>query len=59
MVKLYAGSEPEVLKKDFYHSLLAAFEPAEVEYQLSVNGLAELSVMVVSDRHMIICGEKI
>jgi len=58
LVELYAGSEPEVLKKDFYNSLLAAFEPKEVEYQLSMSNLAELSVTVVSDRHMIICGEK-
>lgn len=58
MVELYAGSEPEVLKKDFYNSLLAAFEPAEIEYQLSMSRLSELSVTVVSDRHMIICGEK-
>ena len=58
LVELYAGSEPEVLKKDFYNSLLAAFEPAEVEHQLSMSGLSELSVTVVSDRHMTICGEK-
>ena len=58
LVELYAGSEPEVLKKDFYNSLLAAFEPKEVEYQLSMSNLSELSVTVVSDRHMIICGEK-
>ena len=58
LVELYAGSEPEVLKKDFFNSLLAAFEPREVEYQLSLCGLSELSVRVVSDRHMIICGEK-
>lgn len=58
LVELYAGREPEVLKKDFYNSLLAAFEPKEVEYQISMSNLAELSVTVVSDRHMIICGEK-
>jgi hypothetical protein len=58
LVELYADGEPEVLKKDFYNSLLAAFEPAEVEHQLSMSGLSELSVTVVSDRHMTICGEK-
>jgi hypothetical protein len=58
LVELYAGGEPEVLKKDFYNSLLAAFEPKEIEHQLSMSRLAELSVTVISDRHMIICGEK-
>jgi trans-aconitate methyltransferase len=58
LVELYADGEPEVLKKDFYNSLLAAFEPKEVEYQLSMSKLSELSVTVVSDRHMIICGER-
>jgi SAM-dependent methyltransferase len=58
LVELYAGGEPDVLKKDFYNSLLAAFEPREVEYQLSKNNLSELSVSVVSDRHILICGEK-
>jgi len=58
LVELYAGAEPDVLKEDFYNSLLAAFEPREVECQLSMNNLSELSVTVVSDRHMLICGEK-
>lgn len=58
LVELYAGAEPEVLKEDFYNSLLAAFEPRELEYQLSMHNLPELSVTVVSDRHMLICGEK-
>jgi hypothetical protein len=58
LVELYADGEPEVLKKDFYNSLLAAFEPKEVEYQLAMSKFSELSVTVVSDRHMVICGEK-
>ncbi len=59
MVEYYAGNEPEVLKRDFYNSLLAAFEPAEVTLQLARCGLAELSVRAVSDRHMIIFGNKV
>ena len=58
LVELYSGAEPDILKEDFYNSLLAAFEPREVESQLSMNNLSELSVTVVSDRHMLICGEK-
>ena len=58
LVHLYSGKEPDVLKKDFYHSLLAAFEPEEVEQQLTVADLPELTLKVVSDRHTIIIGTK-
>jgi len=54
----YSGTEPEILKRDFYNSLLAAFEPAEVEVQLYKAGLSELSVRVISDRHLIVYGWK-
>ena len=57
LVNEYFGSEPEILKKDFYNSLCASFEPAEVEQQLSNIGLAGLSVKIVSDRHLIVYGE--
>jgi SAM-dependent methyltransferase len=58
IVSEYSGNEPELLKRDFYNSLLAAFEPAEVEQQLASVGLSELSVKVVSDRHLIVYGVK-
>lgn len=58
LVNLYSGSEPEVLKKDFYYSLLASFEPEEVKQQLITANLSELSLNVVSDRHIIISGTK-
>ena len=57
LVNEYSGNEPEILKKDFYNSLCASFEPAEVEQQLSNIGLSGLSVKIVSDRHLIIYGE--
>ena len=57
LVEQYSGSEPEILKRDFYNSLLAAFEPREIKQQLACSGLAELSVEVVSDRHLIVYGE--
>jgi 2-polyprenyl-3-methyl-5-hydroxy-6-metoxy-1,4-benzoquinol methylase len=52
----YAEGEPEVLQRDFYNSLLAAFEAGEVQQQLGDAGLAGLAVMSVSDRHIVICG---
>lgn len=58
LVDLYAEGEPEVLKRDFYNSLLAAFEPAEVERHLSASGISGLSVRIVSDRHMVISGTR-
>jgi ubiquinone/menaquinone biosynthesis C-methylase UbiE len=58
LVEYYSGSEPEILKKDFYNSLLAAFEPKEINQQLVCSRLNELSVEIVSDRHLIVYGEK-
>jgi len=56
MVKRYSGSEPAVLRRDFYNSLLAAFTPAEVRRQLQQAGLEELLVEIVGDRHLIVSG---
>jgi SAM-dependent methyltransferase len=56
LVDVYAAGEPDVLRRDFYHSLCAAFEPAEVEAQLAAANLAELSVSVISDRHLAVYG---
>ena len=58
MVESYAAGEPEVLRRDFYHSLCAAFEPREVEAQLEAAGLPELAVAVISDRHLVVHGCK-
>ena len=58
LVNQYSGNEPDVLKEDFCNSLLAAFEPTEVEQQLSAAGLRELSARIVSDRHIIVFGTK-
>ena len=56
LVDAYAAGEPDVLRRDFYHSLCAAFEPAEVEAQLEAANLGELSVSVISDRHLAVYG---
>ncbi|MDH3992373.1 MAG: methyltransferase domain-containing protein [Gammaproteobacteria bacterium] len=54
--KEYAGNEPEVLQKDFFNSLLAAYRPGEVREQLAQHGLDQLRIEVVSDRHFIAFG---
>ncbi|MGH7804714.1 MAG: class I SAM-dependent methyltransferase [Candidatus Binatia bacterium] len=51
----YAAGEAEVLRRDFYHSLLAAFTEEEVRTQLRANGL-DLACAVVSDRHWVASG---
>src|SRR5438477_4351979 len=57
LVRKYSGGEAPILKRDFYHSLLAAFTPSEIEDQLEEAGLEPLLVRVVSDRHLMIFGE--
>jgi len=56
LLREYAGNEPEVLQKDFLNSLLAAYRPDEVRKQLAQQGLNQLRIEVVSDRHFIVCG---
>lgn len=56
LVDEYAAGEPEVLQRDFYHSLCAAFLPEEVEEQMQRAGLRELRVEIISDRHIIVFG---
>lgn len=56
LVRRYAGAEPEILRRDFYHSLLAAFTPEEVRAQLEACGLGQLSVESITDRHLVVYG---
>lgn len=56
LVATYAADAPEVLRRDFRNSLLAAFEPREVVAQLEEAGLTGLDVGVVSDRHLAVFG---
>ena len=56
LVGQYAAGEPDVLRRDFYNSLCAAFEPHEVEAQLAAAGLHGLQVDVFSDRHLAVHG---
>ncbi len=58
VVNEYAAGEPEILRRDFYNSLLAAFEPSEIEAQVAEAGFNELRVEMISDRHLAVFGEK-
>ena len=56
LVDEYAAGEPDILRHDFFHSLLAAYLPEEVAVQLRSAGLARLKVEEISDRHLLIYG---
>lgn len=55
LVDMYTATEPEILRRDFYNSLLAAFSLAEIKKQLADADLP-LSVEKISDRHVFISG---
>jgi len=57
MSEFYAPLPPEVLKRDFFHSLCAAFTLAEVQAQLREAGLGDLRCEMVSDRHWAVSGK--
>ena len=57
LVDEYAAAEPEVLRNDFFNSLLAAYQLDEVRHQLAQAGLGSLHTEQVSDRHWISHGE--
>lgn len=56
LVDEHAAGEPEVLRRDFYNSLLAAFEPGELRRQLEAAGLGHFGVEQISDRHLVVRG---
>ena len=56
IVDTYSGDEPEILRRDFFNSLLAAFRINEVKQQLSACGLHEFTVAQISDRHLVVSG---
>lgn len=56
IVDRYAAKEPEILRRDFYRSLLAAFTEDEVAAQLAEMNLSRLMVDVTDDRHWVVSG---
>jgi ubiquinone/menaquinone biosynthesis C-methylase UbiE len=55
LVETYAASEPDILRRDFYHSLQAAFTLEEIRDQLEQAELP-LNIEQISDRHVLITG---
>ena len=58
LVERYAAGEPAILRRDYYHSLLAAFTVDEVRQQLQEAGLPGLQVEACSDRHLVVWGRR-
>jgi ubiquinone/menaquinone biosynthesis C-methylase UbiE len=56
LMREHAGGEPEILQRDFFNSLLAAYRPEEIAAQLARAGLARFKVEAVGDRHVIVYG---
>ncbi len=57
-VQLYAADASTILQKDFYNSLLAAYTVDEIQQQLITATLDNLTIEVVSDRHVLVWGSK-
>ncbi|NND45384.1 MAG: class I SAM-dependent methyltransferase [Xanthomonadales bacterium] len=55
-VERHAADAPTVLKRDFYHSLLAAYTTDEIAEQLDRAGL-DLQISRPSDRHWMVAGQ--
>ena len=51
-----APDQPEVLRRDFFNSLCAAFTPDEIRSQLAAAGLGTLTVEPVTDYHLTVTG---
>ena len=56
MVQSMSKDEPEILQRDFFNSLCAAFTPGEVRAQLVAAGLTQLQVNTHEPFHMSISG---
>jgi SAM-dependent methyltransferase len=56
MVAATSKDEPEILQRDFFNSLCAAFEPDEVRAQLAESGLGQLQVQTHDPFHLSVSG---
>jgi 2-polyprenyl-3-methyl-5-hydroxy-6-metoxy-1,4-benzoquinol methylase len=56
LMRRHAASAPAVLRRDFSHSLRAAFRPREVADQLTAAGLSHFTVTELGDRHLEVVG---
>ncbi|MGQ0557599.1 MAG: class I SAM-dependent methyltransferase [Nitrospiraceae bacterium] len=56
IVDQYAANDPDILRRDFYNSLLAAFTEDEIGSQLARMNLTRLLIDIPDDRHWVVGG---
>jgi hypothetical protein len=56
IVDEHAADAPEVLRQDFYNSLLAAYTVEEVREQIAASGLKGLELSEPTNRHWLVQG---
>jgi hypothetical protein len=56
LMRRHAARAPAVLRRDFSHSLRAAFRLREVADQLTAAGLSHFTVTELGDRHLEVVG---
>lgn len=56
IVEKYSSADPEILRNDFYNSLLAAYRVDEIRTQLAGTLLSSFKVERISDRHLAVFG---
>lgn len=56
IIESLAGNEAEILKRDFFNSMCAAFEVPEVQEQLARAGITGLKVNALDDIHLVVHG---
>lgn len=56
IVDQYAANEPDILRRDFYNSLLAAFTEDQIGSQLARMNLTRLLIDIPDDRHWVVGG---
>ena len=52
LTETYMGDGPDILREDFFNSLLAAYQLDEVREQLDAAGLGDFNLEETSDRHL-------
>ena len=56
IIDQHAANEPDILRRDFYNSLLAAFTEDEIGSQLARMNLTRLLIDIPDDRHWVVGG---
>ncbi|MFO7900371.1 MAG: class I SAM-dependent methyltransferase [Planctomycetota bacterium] len=56
IVDTYAADESQLLREEYYRSLLSSYTPDEIRQELAAAGLGSLGVAMATDRHVDVFG---